>query len=267
MRNMSQKPRQPRPPRPARRSHHKRSAGWVPDQHGAWFMVTIPPLTALALTPTWTGLAVTATWLLGYFAFFAVSVWLRSRRQRRHLAPAATYTALTAVAGCITLLADVSLLTWVALIAPLAAIAIWETYRRRPRSLLSGVSTVLAASLMVPIIAGPTPKAWAIAAIYAGYFVGTVPYVKTMIRKRGNRQWLIGSVTYHVLITAVAIIGWLVLHDRNLISIGVPIVAIGLLIRSFTMPISGARRARPWTPKQVGILDAFFGVAVVLAAW
>lgn len=115
---MSQKPRQPRPPRPARRSHHKRSAGWVPDQHGAWFMVTIPPLTALALNPTWTGLAVTATWLLGYFAFFAVSVWLRSRRQRRHLAPAATYTALTAVAGCITLLADVSLLTWVALICP-----------------------------------------------------------------------------------------------------------------------------------------------------
>ena len=110
-------------------------------------------------------------------------------------------------------------------------------------------------------------SAWAIAAIYAGYFVGTVPYVKTMIRKRGNRQWLIGSVTYHVLITAVAIIGWLLLHDRNLISIGVPIVAIGLLIRSFTMPISGARRARPWTPKQVGILDAFFGVAVVLAAW
>lgn len=264
MRSMSSKSRQPRPSRPSRR---KRSAGWVPDQHGAWFMVTIPPLTALALNPSWTGLSVTATWLLGYFAFFAVSVWLRSRRQRRHLAPAVTYTSLTAVAGIITLLADVSLLAWVTLIAPLAAIAIWETYQRRPRSLLSGVSTVLAASLMVPIIAGPTPKSWTIAAIYAGYFVGTVPYVKTMIRKRGNRNWLIGSVTYHAVITIAAIIGWLLLRDRGLISIGVPIVAFGLLIRSFAMPISGSRRAKPWTPKQVGILDAIFGVAVVLAAW
>lgn len=245
----------------------RRSAGWIPDQHGAWFMVTIPPLTALALNPSWTGLAVTITWLFGYFAFFAISVWLRSRRQSRHLAPAATYTALTVIAGCATLLLDVSLLAWAALIAPLAAIAIWETYQRRPRSLLSGVSTVLAASLMVPIIAGSTPKAWAIAAVYAGYFVGTVPYVKTLIRKRGDRNWLIGSVAYHVAIFIAAVVGWLVYRDQGLIGIGVPIVAFALLIRSFAMPYSGSKRAKPWTPKQVGILDALFGVAVVLAAW
>lgn len=245
----------------------RRSAGWIPDQHGAWFMVSIPPLTALVLAPSWSGLSAAITWLLGYFAFFAVSVWLRSRRQRRHLPPAITYSALTAVGACITLILDVSLSIWAILIAPLAAIAIWETYKRRSRSLLSGVATVLAASLMVPIVAGPTPKAWAIAAVYAGYFVGTVPYVKTLIRQRGNRTWLIGSVTYHAVLFIAAVVGWLVFRDRGYIGVGVPIVALGLLVRSYLMPYTGARREKPWTPKQVGLIDAFFGVAVVLAAW
>lgn len=247
------------------KTRRRRSAGWLPDQHGAWFMVTIPPLTALALNPSWPGLAVTITWLFGYFAFFAVSVWLRSRRQRRHLPPAATYSALTAVAGCATLLLDVTLVAWAALIAPLAAIAIWETYRRRPRSLLSGVATVLAASLMVPIIAGTSPKAWAIAAVYAAYFVGTVPYVKTLIRNRGERSWFIGSVAYHAVILVAAVAGWLAFP--GLIGPCVPIVAVVLLTRAFAMPYTGARRERPWTPKQVGILDAVLGLAVVLAAW
>nr|WP_120492015.1 YwiC-like family protein [Corynebacterium lactis] len=245
---------------------HRRSAAWVPDQHGAWFMVTVPPLTGLALRPTWTALLVTATWLAGYFAFFAVSVWLRSRRQLRHRPPVIAYSALTTACGLCALLADVSLLKWVPLIAPLAAIAIWETYRRRPRSLVSGVSTVLAASLMVPVVAGASARAWAIGLIYAGFFVGTVPYVKTLIRERGSTAWLAGSVAYHLALACIAVAAF-VRVGAPLIKVGVPAVAALLLIRSFTMPISGAARGRPWTPKQVGLLDAVLTVAVVVAAW
>lgn len=249
----------------SRRLRHRRSAGWLPDQHGAWFMVTVPPATGLLANPTCTGVLLAATWLFGYFTFFATTVWLRARRQRRHLAPVVAYCSLTAAFGLFTLLYDVSLVKWVPAIAPLAAIAIWETYRRRPRSLLSGVATVLAASLMVPVVAGPSPKAWATAAIYAGFFVGTVPYVKTLIRERGSRLWFMVSAIYHTVLLCAAISAWLVLDDE-LISIGVPIVGAALLVRAVAMPITGARRARPWTPKQVGMLDAALTVAVVLAA-
>lgn len=48
----------------------RRSPGWVPDQHGAWFMVTVPAITGVILAPSWTAVPLLLTWWLGYFTFF-----------------------------------------------------------------------------------------------------------------------------------------------------------------------------------------------------
>ena len=254
-------------PRGTAARRRTRSAGWIPNQHGAWFMVTIPPLVALALAPSWLGVATTFTWLCGYFAFFAATVWLRARRASRHLPPVLTYTALTAVAGIITVLIDAHQLRWVPVIAPLAAIAIWETYQRRPRSLLSGVVTVAASGLMVPVVAGASPKSWAMAAIFVGYFVGTVPYVKTMIRNRGQRSWLWGSIGFHVFLVGAAAWGTWVWPGSQLISPWVVVVAAIALAKAIIMPLLSVRGQRPLAPKYVGGIDALISIAVVWAAW
>lgn len=44
------------------------------------------------------------------------------------------------------------------------------------------------------------------AALLLAYFFGTVRYVKTMIRERGRRGYVVASVGYHALITAVALV-------------------------------------------------------------
>ena len=251
----------PRNPRTRRRS-----PGWVPDQHGAWFMVTVPAITGVILAPSWTAIPLLLTWWLGYFTFFA-SVWIRSRFRERNRPPVLVYGSLAAVAGVTTLIFDWRLLMWVPAFAPLVAIAVFEAWKRRPRSLLSGVSTVVAACLILPVAAwaggGLDTEAWAAFAVYLAYFVGTVPYVKTLIRERGSRPWFIGSVGYHVGVLVAAVVAVLVTGGHPFHP-AIIVVAVVLLARATLMPITGARREKPWTPKIVGLLDAAITVLVVI---
>lgn len=246
----------------------KRAKGWVPDQHGAWFMVTVPALTGALLSPSWTAVAVLLTWWFGYFTFFAAGIWIRSRFRDTNRPPVFAYGALTALAGIVALIADWTLIRWIPAFLPLVAIAVHEAWKRRPRSLLSGVSTVIAACLMTPVVASASSggfghhAAWVAFAVYVAFFVGTVPYVKTLIRERGHRNWLIGSVTYHVGVLIASIIG----TAMGLVHWFAIIVAVVLVARSYLMPYTGERRNQPWRPKTVGLIEAVITVLVVAAA-
>ena len=230
-------------------------------------MVTVPAITGVILAPSWTAIPLLLTWWLGYFTFFAGSVWIRSRFRERNRPPVLVYGSLAAVAGVTTLIFDWRLLMWVPAFAPLVAIAVFEAWKRRPRSLLSGVSTVVAACLILPVAAwaggGLDVEAWAAFAVYLAYFVGTVPYVKTLIRERGSRPWFIGSVSYHVVVLVAAVVAVLVTGGHPFHP-AIIVVAVVLLARATLMPITGARREKPWTPKVVGLLDAAITVLVVI---
>lgn len=229
-------------------------------------MVAVPALTGALLAPSWTAIPLLLTWWLGYFTFFAASIWIRSRFHARHRPPVLVYGAATALAGVVTLALQWRLLIWVPTFAPLVAVAVYEAFRRRPRSLLSGISTVLAACLVLPVIAwagdGLDARALTVTAVYAAYFLGTVPYVKTLIRERGERDWFVGSVAYHVIVLVAAVAATVFGH----VHWAAVLVAAVLVARAWAMPVSGARRERPWTPKQVGMLEAFITVAVVVVA-
>ncbi|BBJ70877.1 hypothetical protein CULC0211_00110 [Corynebacterium ulcerans] len=114
----------------------RRSPGWVPNQHGAWFMVTVPALIGVAFAPAWIDIPLLMLWWCGYFAFFAGSVWMRGGYRKRHLPPLAVYGAITAFAGLVVLLCNWRLVVWIPAFLPLVGIAVYETWRRRPRSLL-----------------------------------------------------------------------------------------------------------------------------------
>ena len=146
-------------------------------------------------------------------------------------------------------------LGWVPGFVPLLAVAWWLAWRRRERSLLGGVVTVAAASLLGLVARHPVPHVpdavtlVAVAACF-GYFAGTVLYVKTMIRERGDERfhWLSALAHGAATVAMTWLSPWLVL------------VFALLTIRAAVMP------AFRVSPKAVGIGEIIATVAVAATA-
>lgn len=276
---------------PAKKKRHGINP-WVPNQHGAWPMVVIPvvlgtivgligtdylrPSQVLALVLTW------ISWIIGYCCFFAAGLLLKARRRAnrgRYLKPTIVYgvISLLALLGAVALFPQ--LLWWAIPFAPLVVIAVEEMWRGEPRSTLSGVATTIASALVLPVTTAlaygnghPAEvdwRTWASTFVIAAYFTGTVPYVKSMIRARGNKRYLKGSIAYQII--AAAITMWAVLFvGMHWLPAGLMIgVMVWAVYRSIAVPRS-ADRGEVWTPKRVGKaempLNFVLIVAVILAA-
>ena len=259
-----------RPERAKRKS--RRSQGWMPNQHGAWFMLFIPPLMGMILQPSWAALPLLITWWAGYFTYFAITIWVKSRLRKKHLPPVLTYGAITALAGIAALITQWQLISWLPIFAPIIAVAVYETIKRRERSLASGWSTVLAAAMMLPTVASistsGTPAAvsadlWWATAWFALYFGGSIYYVKTLIRDFGNRTRFIQSVIFHAIV-CVAAMGLALAQPHTW---PVAVVSALLLARSYAVPRTAQRRGKRIPPKYVGMVDGVVTVFVVAAAF
>lgn len=219
----------------------------------------------IAAGPSWAHAPLVATWIVGYFAFFAMSLWLKASRKERYVAPMRAYAVATAVLGLTTLAVEPRLIRWAPLFAVLSGIALFEASRRRDRSLLSGLSTVLAAGAMTFVVmdAGDglvtradVARATFLALAQLGYLVGVLLYVKTMIRERNNPRFKAISVGWHVAITLIAAV-WAPTHPP---AWGLVAVYVVLTIRAAVMP------GRPLKPKQVGMAEMPLHALVVAAA-
>lgn len=161
---------------------------------------------AIAGGPRWSHLLLAVFWALGYFALFATGLWLKSRRRARYLPPVRAYGLATAVAGAAVLAVRPELLRWAPLFVVPLGVGLVASAQRQDRSLVSGVATAAGSCLMAPVaydLGGGTDwhRAWLMAAVLGAYFVGTVCYVKNLIRERGSRRhwWL--SVGFHAIVT------------------------------------------------------------------
>jgi len=174
---------------------------------------------ALHTGPSWRHVPLLAVWLVGYFAFFAAGLWLRSRLKARYLPPVRAYGIATAVLGLVVLAVAGELAHWVPVYLPLLAVSLWCSWRRADRSYLNDGVTLVAACLMTVVAAGvgspaprgdawlpgaDLPEVWLLAGLLLAYFGGTVLYVKSLIRDRGNRAVHAASVVYHALVTVPA---------------------------------------------------------------
>ncbi len=241
---------------------------WVPDQHGAWAMLGLPFVAGATLggwraAHVWLGLL----WLVGYLAFHAAGRWLRSRRRARERLPLLAYGAVCAPLAAATLATSPQLLVWLPAFLPLLVASLWFTARGAERSLANDSVTVLAAVLMVPVAAevggnGEPSEVLVVAAVLLAYFLGTVLYVKTMIRERGRSGYVAASVGYHLAGTAGA--GWLAATGRQ----SWPLVVVWVLLsaRAVTGPACNARRSRPLRPAIVGVGEILASGAVTALA-
>lgn len=190
----------------------RRRGRFLPPQHGAWAMLAVPFAAGLvAAGYRWLDLPLLAAWLAGYLLSYYALLAVKSRRPARYRAQLLLYGALTAVPAAIVLSARPRLLWYAPAYAALAGVNAWYAWRRDERALLNDVASVAQSCLMVFVVAtvaAVAPRAvWGAFLACLAYFLGTVLYVKTMIRERDNvpfRRWSIG---YHLL--ALAVTAWL----------------------------------------------------------
>jgi hypothetical protein len=246
----------------------RRASGWIPDQHGAWAMLVLPFVAGVWLSgPTWSHLPLFALWIVGYLAFSASGRWLRSRRKPRERAPMLVYGAACVPLGLAVLVLEPGLLRWVPLYVPLLLVSVWLTATGRERSLANDATLVVAACLMAPVAfdagEGTDWQAlWVVFGVLVAYFLGTVLYVKTMIRERGRRGYVVASVTYH-LAGVVAAGG---LAASGLASWWLPPLWLALAARAFAGPAVNARRGRPLRPVVVGVGEIVASLLVTAVA-
>ncbi len=278
---------------PATQEQIRRQPGrraWVPNQHGAWAMLVLPALVGYSvggLVPL--ALLLLPAWWAAYLAYWSWAQWLRTRSARRRrliLLPLATYTWVTAGLVLLTLLLAPYLVQWATLFAPLFALALWELWRGRERSLASGLATTTAASLMVAVtyssaargaggflglgqvqgLPGASPNGaltgwgwvWLLTASTTLYFGGTVPYIKTMIRERFNVRLLAGTVVAHVVVAAAA----LALAVYGFLPWAHALVWVLLAVRAWALPLWQWRllraHKRPLKPLTLGLVEIGF---------
>ena len=210
---------------------------------------------ALASGLAWVHVPLATFWFLGYFAFFAASLWLKSGRRDRYLPPVRVYAAAAAAAGVLAAVLQPGLLRWAPLFVAPMGVGLWAAAHRRERELLSGVTTVVGSALMTVVAydAGGGQdfrRAWLLALVQFLYFAGTVFYVKSAIRERDNPRFLATSVGVH----AAAAIGlWFV-------SPWLSLVFAVLALRAGLVPRAGL------TPKQLGIGEIVVTIVVAVVS-
>ncbi|MCR2053646.1 YwiC-like family protein [Actinomyces bowdenii] len=290
----------PRPTPPPTQEQIRRQPGrkaWVPNQHGAWSMLVLPPIVGWVVGGwSWVNLLLLPAWWGAYLTYWAWSQWLRTRSPRRRaliLVPLLAYTGWTALLGLVTLLAAPFLVQWVVPLAPLFAIAIHQVWRGHERSLVSGLVTTAAASLMAAVtysmavrgaggflglgagaseLPGASPNGaltgwpwmWLVTGLTAAYFCGTVPYIKSMIRERFNYSLLAGAVVAHAAVAAVA--GWLAAGGD--LPVAHAVLWVVLALRSLVMPLWQwhlvRTRHRPLQPGVLGIVEVVMCAAFLV---
>lgn len=188
------------------RAHRRR---FLPPQHGAWAMLLVPYLLGvLSAGWSWVQLPLLVAWLGGYLLSYYVFVALKARRLSRVLAQVLVYSAIAVPAGLLVVALRPGLLAFAPVYAVLFAVNAWYAWRRADRALLNDLVSVVESCLMVLVAAAAAgvPPSSVVAPFVVAllYFLGTVLFVKTMIRERGSRGYLAGSVGYHAAAVVVA---------------------------------------------------------------
>ena len=268
-----------------KRKNRTHVSPWVPNQHGAWSMLLGPAIAATvvlivellrgAAEPVLsliTAVAVPLAWLSGYCLFFAFGLWVRAKnpqRKKGYAKPFSLYGPVCAGACLLAVILRPHLVVWAFPFALLTGIAAYETWRGRPRSLLSGTATTIASAFIIPamwhIVAPVTAAVWLVTAFIAAYHTSSEIFVKSLIRQRDNTAFWYFSIGYHVVALIVSFF---------LIPVGgswpylVIVVFAGALVLAVLIP-KQQRGGKSFAPKQVGLIQIplllMAYVAVVLA--
>lgn len=240
---------------------------WFPRQHGAWAMLAVPLLLGVAATsPSAWHLVLALAAVAGYLAAATAQAWLRARRRPSFVPSLVTYGAVFAVAGVALLVAFPMLALAALVVVPAGALLVGGARPGTPRDLANSLAQTAIALVLVPA-AAVASGAWETDVVVratlvaAGYLVGTVLMVRSVIRQRGNRGFAALSVGFHatLVVAAAATLAW-----------PYAVFFAGLTGRAAALPLVERRRAataRPLRPIHVGIVEIVASTALVVLAF
>ena len=240
---------------------------WIPRQHGAWAMLLLPVLlgvAASALSPWQLVVAVTA--LAAYLASVTAQTWTRSRRPPAYLLPIAVYGTVAVVLGLILLLAFPPLALAAVVVVPTGVVVFRGAQPGTRRDLANSLAQVAQALVLVPVTAWVSgtwdpERVIAYTCVAAGYQLGTVLVVRSVLRERGNDAFAALSVGFHLLLVALAAL---------FLPLPYALVAAGLAVRAAGLPAAQRRMAggpRQLRPIHVGIVEIVASLSVVAVSF
>lgn len=224
-------------------------------------MLLLPYAAAVGVTGLrWPHVPLLGAWLAGYLFSYYALLAVKTARPARVRPQLLLYGAATALLGLPVLLARPAVLGYAPFFAVLVAVNAAYARRRRERALLNGLASVAQSVLVVFVVAtvaGVAVTALAgVAAAVGAYLVGTVLYVKTMIRERDSASYRQASGAYHLAVLVVAMLaGW---------GPAVAAVFTALFLRAALLP---GRRLAPVRVGMIELLGAVLVLAAVLARW
>ncbi len=227
---------------------------FIPPQHGAWAMLLVPYVAAVAVAGfRWPDAPLLGAWLAGYLLSYQVFLAVKARRWRRYRTPIVVYAGIAVPLGVLVVVARPAVLAVAPVYLALIAVNAWHARRRRERALLNDLASVAQSCLVmvvVALVAGVSP--WRVAgplAVTGLYLVGTVLFVKTMIRERDSTGYRRASIGYHL--GALAAAGW----------VGLPVAAFFAVLLARAVALPGRR-----VPvRAVGVLEIVNSVLLLVA--
>jgi hypothetical protein len=209
-------------------------------------------------TPAWPSLLLLTAWLTAYLTTYFSLRWWKTRRLQHHglryRRPAIGYGAIFALSS----VGLVGLEPWLAVAAlafvPFESIAVALSLRGRERSVVAGVASATAASLMAPVsyyVANGSERSLAIALLIVSWLAltGSVLHVKSTIRKRDDLRYRMASIAFH----SGALVITIMIEPLLALPFGF------LLIRAVVVPRHG------WRPARIGAVEIVGSLLVVTA--
>lgn len=230
-------------------------------------MLLLPVLLGVAAShPSPWQLAVAGAALTGYLASSTLQTWSRARRPPAYQAPIAVYGTAFAALGLPLVVAFPALLAALVVVVPTSLIVFRGARPGSRRDLANSLTQVAQALVLVPAaawVSGEFEPARVIAStlVAAGYLVGTVLMVRSVLRERGNEAFAALAAGFHVVLVLVAAVA---------LPIAYAVLGLGLTGRAIALPVLQRRLAaspRPLRPIHVGIVEIVSSTAVVVVAF
>jgi hypothetical protein len=202
--------------------------------------------------PVWLHVPLLLAWLAGYPLSYYALLAVKTRRPARVTAQLRLYLAVTLPAALLVVALRPAVLWFAPAFAVLLTVNVVAARRHDDRSLAGGLASVAESCLMVPVAAvvagAPAADVVVPALAVLAYFAGSLLYVKTMIRNRGDARYLRASIAVHAVTTVVA---WMVAWPLG-------VLFSALLARAVLLPRTAL------TPKQVGLLELVGSVSLLV---
>jgi YwiC-like protein len=230
-------------------------------------MLLLPVLLGVAASqPDAWQLAVAGAALSGYLLSAALQAWSRARRPPEYRPPIAVYGTAFAGLGLLLVAAFPALLATLVVVAPTSLIVYRGAQPGTRRNLASSLAQVAQALVLVPAAAYVSgdfdlARVMPYTLVAAGYLVGTVLAVRSVLRERGNEAFAALSAGFHVVLVVLAAVG---------LPPAYAVLSLGLATRAAALPVIQRRRAggpKPLRPVQVGIVEIVSTVAVMVVAF